>query len=154
MLLQNASPVILGNPFSPCYFPPQSPKTPMIHDLIQDSQVESENKRKRSRNAPKGQRAHSQGPSARSLNACQLQVNTCACLNDLILEEQKRERLRRKLSLRHSLFSVCEINDFIPRILFLVESQVNIHGTCHRASYHGVVAYTQEAHHLHVCGYR
>ena len=38
------------------------------------------------------------GPSARSLNACQLQVNTCACLNDLILEEQKRERLRRKPS--------------------------------------------------------
>ena len=32
------------------------------------------------------------GPSARSLNACQLQVNTCACLNDLILEEQKKER--------------------------------------------------------------
>ena len=30
------------------------------------------------------------GPSARSLNACQLQVNTCACLNDLILEEQKK----------------------------------------------------------------
>ena len=28
------------------FFPPQSPKnTPMIHDLIQDSQVESENKR-------------------------------------------------------------------------------------------------------------
>ncbi|MDY5543801.1 MAG: hypothetical protein SPF79_08945, partial [Bacteroidaceae bacterium] len=74
---------------------PTEPKnTPMIHDLIQDSQVESENKR--------------------SLNACQLQVNTCACLNDLILEEQKRERLRRKLSLRHSLFSACEINDFIP----------------------------------------
>ena len=48
----------------------------------------------------------------------------------------------------------CEINDFIPRILFLVESQVNIHGTCHRASYHGVVANTEEAHHLHVCGYR
>ena len=38
------------------------------------------------------------GPSARSLNACQLQVNTCACLNDHILEEQKRERLRRKPS--------------------------------------------------------
>ena len=75
-------------------------------------------------------------------------------IHDLILEEQKRERLRRKLSLRHSLFSVCEINDFIPRILFLVESQVNIHGTCHRASYHGVVADTEEAHHLHVCGYR
>ena len=75
------------------FFPPQSPKnTPMIHDLIQDSQVESENKRKRSRNAPKGQRAHSPGPSARSLNACQLQVNTCACLNDLILEEQKKEK--------------------------------------------------------------
>ena len=30
------------------------------------------------------------GPSARSLNACQLQVNTCACLNDHILEEQKK----------------------------------------------------------------
>ena len=44
------------------FFPPQSPKnTPMIHDLIQDSQVESENNRKRSRHAPKGQRAHSPG---------------------------------------------------------------------------------------------
>ena len=71
------------------FFPPQSPKnTQMIHDLIQDSQVESENKRKRSRHAPKAQQAHSPGPSARSLNACQLQVNTCACLNDLIFEEQ------------------------------------------------------------------
>ena len=70
------------------------------------------------------------------------------------LKNKKRERLRRKLSLRHSLFSAYEINDFIPRILFLVESQVNIHGTCHRASYHGVVADTQEAHHLHVCGDR
>ena len=144
-----------GESLLPVLFSPTEPiNTPMIHDLIQASQVESENKRKRSRHAPKAQQAHSPGPSARSLNACQLQVNTCACLNDLILEEQKRERLRRKLSLRHSLFSVCEINDFIPRILFLVESQVNIHGTCHRASYHGVVADTQEAHHLHVCGYR
>ena len=69
-------------------FPHRAQKHTDIHDLIQDSQVESENKRKRSRHAP----------SARSLNACQLQVNTCACLNDLILEEQKRERLRRKPS--------------------------------------------------------
>ena len=80
MLLQNASPVILGNPFSVLFSPTEPKNTPMIHDLIQDSQVESENKRKRSRHAP----------SARSLNACQLQVNTCACLNDLILEEQKK----------------------------------------------------------------
>ena len=74
------------------FFPHRAQKHTDIHDLIQDSQVESENKRKRSRHAPKGQRAHSPGPSARSLNACQLQVNTCACLNDLILEEQKKER--------------------------------------------------------------
>ena len=92
MLLQNASPVILGNPFSVLFSPTEPKNTPMIHDLIQDSQVESENNRKRSRHAPKGQRAHSPGPSARSLNACQLQVNTCACLNDHILEEQKKER--------------------------------------------------------------
>ena len=71
-------------------FPHRAQKHTDIHDLIQDSQVESENKRKRSRHAPKGQRAHSPWPSARSLNACQLQVNTCACLNDLILEEQKK----------------------------------------------------------------
>ena len=35
--------------------PTESKNTPIIHDLIQDSQVESENKRKRSRHAPKGQ---------------------------------------------------------------------------------------------------
>ena len=69
---------------------PHRAQTPIYMSLIQDSQVESENNRKRSRHAPKGQRAHSPGPSARSLNACQLQVNTCACLNDLILEEQKK----------------------------------------------------------------
>ena len=82
-----------GESLLPVLFSPTEPKnTPMIHDLIQDSQVESENKRKRSRHAPKAQQAHSPGPSARSLSACQLQVNTCACLNDLILEEQKKER--------------------------------------------------------------
>ena len=135
MLLQNASPVILGNPFSPCYFSPTEPiNTPMIHDHIQDSQVESENKRKRSRHAPKAQQAHSPGPSARSLNACQLQVNTCACLNDLILEEQKRERLRRKLSLRHSLFSVCEIKMTLSRgyyFLLRARSTFTAHATEH-----------------------
>ena len=51
-----------GESLLPVLFSPTEPKnTPMIHDLIQDSQVESENKRKRSRNAPKGQRAHSPG---------------------------------------------------------------------------------------------
>ena len=71
----------------------------MIHDLIQDSQVESENKRKRQGTPRRGNEHIAQGgalgyalagPSARSLNACQLQVNTCACLNDHILEEQKK----------------------------------------------------------------
>ncbi len=48
-----------GESLLPVLFSPTEPKnTPMIHDHIQDSQVESENKRKRSRNAP----------SARSLN--------------------------------------------------------------------------------------
>ena len=61
MLLQNASPVILGNPFPVLFSPTEPINTPMIHGLIQDSQVESENKRKRSRHAPKGQRAHSPG---------------------------------------------------------------------------------------------
>ena len=79
-----------GESLRPVLFSPTEPKNTDIHDLIQDSQVESENKRKRSRHAPKAQQAHSPGPSARSLNACQLQVNTCACLNDLILEEQKK----------------------------------------------------------------
>ena len=51
-----------GESLLPVLFSPTEPKnTPMIHDLIQDSQVESENKRKRSRHAPKGQRAHSPG---------------------------------------------------------------------------------------------
>ena len=51
-----------GESLRPVLFSPTEPKnTPMIHDLIQDSQVESENKRKRSRHAPKGQRAHSPG---------------------------------------------------------------------------------------------
>ena len=74
------------------------------------------------------------GPSARSLNACQLQVNTCACLNDLILEEQKkRERLRRKPSLRHSLFSVCEITDLSRGYYFLLRarSTFTAHATEH-----------------------
>ena len=45
-----------GESLLPVLFSPAEPKnTPMIHDLIQDSQVESENKRKRSRHAPKGQ---------------------------------------------------------------------------------------------------
>ena len=43
------------------FFPHRAQKHADIHDLIQDSQVESENKRKRSRHAPKGQRAHSPG---------------------------------------------------------------------------------------------
>ena len=82
-----------GESLLPVLFSPTEPiNTPMIHDLIQDSQVESENKRKRSRHAPKAPQAHSPGPSARSLNVCQLQVNTCACLNDLILEEHKKKR--------------------------------------------------------------
>ena len=34
--------------------------------------------------------------------------------------------------------------------LLLVQSQVNIHGASYRATYHGVVAHTQEAHHLNV----
>ena len=34
--------------------------------------------------------------------------------------------------------------------LLLVQSQVNIHGASYRATYHGVVANTQEAHHLNV----
>ena len=75
-------------------------------------------------------------------------------IHDLILEEQKKERGCAVNLLTTQPLLAYEINDFIPRMLFLVESQVNIHGTCHRASYHGVVAYTQEAHHLHVCGYR
>ena len=85
------------------FFPHRAPKHTDIHDLIQDSQVESENKRKRSRHAP----------SARSLNACQLQVNTCACLNDLILEEQKKER-GCAVNLLTTQPLCCEINDFIP----------------------------------------
>ena len=50
-----------GESLLPVLFSPTEPKNTDIHDLIQDSQVESENKRKRSRHAPKGQRAHSPG---------------------------------------------------------------------------------------------
>ena len=50
-----------GESLRPVLFSPTEPKNTDTHDLIQDSQVESENKRKRSRHAPKGQRAHSPG---------------------------------------------------------------------------------------------
>ncbi len=44
-----------GESLLPVLFSPTEPiNTPMIHDFIQDSQVESENKRKRSRHAPEG----------------------------------------------------------------------------------------------------
>ena len=35
----------------------------------------------------------------------------------------------------------------------MVECQIDIHGTCHRATHHGVIANAQESHHLYVGRY-
>ncbi len=45
-----------------------------------------------------------------------------------------------------------ELIFIINNVYLLVQSKCNINGTCYCATYHWVVAYAEEAHHLNVCG--
>ena len=50
-------------------------------------------------------------------------------------------------------YGSCNMVNLKYGFLLLVQVQVGLYSACYRATNHGVVADTQEAHHLHVSGY-